>query len=145
MCTNKLSEDSHVVRYVKPTEILDDGSVDGSAFRLKPNETGLSVNWLDFFIGMTKSQQLDEVRRLIRLTMSRNGRLAELNVDHTRLFVRQYASLNFVNKPLEAEDNYEADPSHSEIEGLPEVDSSMAALVGDMIAECITTNYSAVT
>lgn len=145
MCANKLPDDSHVVRYVKPTDILDDGSVDGSAFRLKPNETGLSVNWLDFFVGMTKSQQLDEVRRLARLTMRRNGRLAELDVDHTRHFVREYASLHFINKPLEAESNYEADSSHSEIEGLPDVDSPMAALVGDMIAECIITSYPAVT
>ena len=38
-----------VVRYVKPSMILADGSPDGSDLRLRPcrpDEKGLSVNWL---------------------------------------------------------------------------------------------------
>ena len=41
-----------IVRYVKPSAIQEDGTPDGSDFRLrstKPDETGLSVNWLGAF------------------------------------------------------------------------------------------------
>ena len=144
MSTNDLPADSKVVRYIKPTQILDDGSVDGSAFLLKPNETGLSVNWFEVFSGLSKDQQLDEVRRLSRLEMRKTGCLAEISVGKTKQHVSSKSSLRFIHKPLEAEEDYEADPSHSEIEGLPDVDSSIAALVGDMIAECIITSYPAV-
>ena len=44
-----LPADDQIVRYVKPSMILEDGTADGSAFCLRtsrPDETGLSVNWL---------------------------------------------------------------------------------------------------
>ena len=69
MNENDLPDDAHVVHYVKPTSIHDDGSVDGSEFCLRPSDKGLSVNWLEYFSDLTKAQQLDEVRRLSRLTM----------------------------------------------------------------------------
>ena len=42
-----LPSGDHIVRYVKPSMIQEDGSADGSDFRLRsmrPGETGLSVN-----------------------------------------------------------------------------------------------------
>ena len=69
-------------RYVKPTMIEADGSADGADFMLRatrPEETGLSVNWLEAF-GRDKAGQLNEVRRLIRLRVRPSGRFAELNV-----------------------------------------------------------------
>ena len=80
---NDLPADDHVVRYVKPSMILEDGVVDGSDFRVRavrPDETGLSVNWLEAFPGK-KEHRLNEVRRLFRLRVRPNGRFAELNVD----------------------------------------------------------------
>ena len=140
-----LPDKDHVVRYVKPTHILDDGKLNCSAFQLRKMETGLSVNWLDHFKDRTKSQQLDEIRPLIRLKMSRNGCLAELNVGATREHVSQRLDeLRFIHRPLEADDKYEADPSHSEIVGLPLEDPPEAELVGDMIAECVLETYPAV-
>ena len=48
MIGDELPDDAHVVRYVKSSWISDeDGSIDGEAFRLKSNESGLSVNWLN--------------------------------------------------------------------------------------------------
>ena len=70
--------------------------------------------------------------------MSRNGRLAELNVGVAKQRVGpRLDTLRFVHAPLIAESGYEADPSHSEIIGLPSENSPQAALIGDMIAECI--------
>ena len=79
MTGDVLPDDANIVRYVRPSHI-DGEIVDGSAFRLRANESGLSVHWLEIFQCLAKTEQLDEVRRLSRLSMSRNGRLAELNV-----------------------------------------------------------------
>ena len=145
MNENDLPDDAHVVHYVKFTDRHEDGSVDGSAFRLRPSDKGLSVNWLEYFSDLTKSQQLDEVRRLSRLTMRRSGRLAELGVGPTKQHDSgELTALRFVHKPLAAGNGYEADPSHSEIIGLPQGDSPQAALIGDLIAECIQAIHPAI-
>ncbi len=140
-----LPNDDHVVRYAKPTSVREDGSVDGSEFRLRPSDKGLSVNWLDYYQGIDKSQQLDKVRQSSRLTMRPNGRLAELNVGVTKRYVQvRQNTLRFVHVPLAAEGVYQPDPSHGEISGLPPGDSPEAALIGDMIAECIETIHPAI-
>lgn len=138
MIGDELPDDAHVVRYVKSSWISDeDDSIDGEAFRLKPNESGLSVNWLEWFGNCTKAQQLNEVRRRCRLEMRKSGCLAELNVGVTKQHVLKHTALNFIHKPLPAEGNYEAGPSHSELAGLPPRDTLAAAMLGDMIAECV--------
>lgn len=129
-----LPDESHVVRYAAPRHIHDDGSVDGYIFRLRPQESGLSVNWLEYFSSLTKPQQLEQVRQISRLNLRRNGRLAELSVDLAR---QELLNLAFLHRPLEATDQYLADPSHSEIIGLPPGDSPQAALIGDMIAALV--------
>ena len=146
MTGTDLPDDDHVVRYAKPTTVREDGSVDGSAFRLRPSDKGLSVNWLDYYQRLNKSQQLDKVRRSSRLVMRRNGRLAELNIGVTKRHVHaSLKSLRFIHAPLAAEGDYQPDPSHSEIRGLPPGDSPEAALIGDMIAECVQTIHPAIT
>lgn len=146
MTNTDLPDDDHVVRYAKPTTVREDGSVDGSAFRLRPSDKGLSVNWLDYYQRLNKSQQLDKVRRSSRLEMRRNGRLAELNIGVTkRLVDARLKSLRFIHAPLAAEGDYQPDPSHSEIRGLPPGDSPEAALIGDMIAESVQTIHPAIT
>lgn len=143
MTGDDLPGDSHVVRYAKPT-LIDSGKVNGAAFRLRESERGLSVHWLECFDGLAKPQQLDEVRRLCRLRISRKGQFAELNVDETKQHVReQLDGVRFVHKPLDVDDNYEADPSHSEIVGLPPWKSPLGALIGDMIAECVKDTHPA--
>ena len=133
-----LPDSDHVVRYAGFTDILDDGTLNCSAFQLRKGETGLSVYWLEYFEDRTKSQQLEEIRPLIRLKRGRKGGLAELNVGETREHIsNRLDELRFINVPLLADEKYEADPSHSEIMGLPPKDSPEAELIGDMIAECV--------
>ena len=70
--------------------------------------------------------------------MSRNGRLAELSVGETiRHIGDMLDSPRIVHVPLETTEHYEADPSHSELIGLPDGESPEAALIGDMIAELV--------
>ena len=142
----ELPDDNHVVRYAKPTSVYEDGSVDGSEFRLRRNDAGLSVNWLECVQGLDKSQQLDKVRRLSRLTMRPKGRLAELNIGATKRHVgARLETLRFIHVPLAAEGEYQPDPSHAEITGLPPGDTPEATLIGDMIAECIEAIHPAIT
>ncbi len=137
-----LPPEDHIVRYVKPSMIQENGVADGSDFRLRParpDEKGLSVNWLEVF-GSGKAHQFNEVRRLCssRMSLSQNGRFAELNVGTLlRVVSEELDTLRIIHDPLEAEQNYEADPSHSEVSGLPPGESEQAMLVGDLIAECV--------
>jgi len=143
-----LPDAAHVVRYVKPTDVRDGGKIAGAAFCLRawrPDDTSLSVNWLECFDNLTNEQQVAEVRRLSRLTMRERGRLAELNVGATKEHLRsRLDSVRFVNTPLAKEGTHEADPSHSEVTALPSADSPEAELIGDMIAQTITTIYPAI-
>lgn len=148
MTGENLPDEHHVVRYAKPSSIRTDGKVDGSVFCLRsqrPQETGFSVNWLEYYNDLTKDEQLAEIRRLSRLKTRKSGRLAELNVGATKQHLSsELSNLSFIHKPLNAEGEYDADPSHSEIEGLPPGDSDYAAIIGDMIAHCIVATHPAV-
>ena len=147
MIGDNLPNEDHVVRYVKPTSIRTNGKVDGSVFCLRwhrLDDTGLSINWLECFKDLTKAGQLAEVRRLARLVMRKRGCLAELNVGETKQHVgNELDTINFYHMPLNSDGKFEADPSHSEIMGLPPGNSDQAALIGDMIAECIKNTHPA--
>ena len=138
MTGGDLPDGDHIVRYVKPT-LIEDDVVDGSAFLLRMSEDGLSVNWLEAFEG-DKHTQLHEVRRLSRLKLAKNGQFAQLNVGNTKRHVSENAEemgVGIAGAALGPLDDFEADPSHAKITGLPSGDSDEAMLIGDLIAECV--------
>ena len=138
-----LPANDHIVHYVKPSMILEDGSLNGSEFRLRhtdPDVAGLSVNWLEI-LGQGKIQQLVEVRRLCRLTRRTTGRFAELSCTQ---FARKKDAVRIVHDPLPAQGQWDDDPSHSEIKGLPPGESDHAMLIGDLIAQHVVEMDSAV-
>jgi len=141
-----LPADDHIVRYVKPSMIQEDGTADGSDFRLRPDrpdEEGLSVNWLEAF-PPGKSRQLNEIRRLCRLRLRPNERLAEMNVGKIMSEVAaELDTLHIVHDPLEATEEFDADPSHAEIRGLPPGAADHAAVGGDPIVECVVDMHPA--
>ncbi len=143
MSGDDLPNDSHVVRYVKPS-LIDDEIVDGSAFVLRDNENGLSVNWLEAFGVGDQFIQLNKVRRVCRLKRSRNGRFAKLNVGETKRCVLAWAKeagffvdLCITEEPLARTAKFEADPSHAVITGVPPSSDDVAMVVGDLIADCL--------
>lgn len=141
-----LPDDNHVVRYVKPTHLRKkDGKATGAAFCLRADETGLSVNWLEYFHEYSKNEQLAEVRRLSWLNMNKNGRLAELHIATTKLCVRtELEEIGFIHSPRPEDDTHKADPSHCEITGLPLDNSPESEMIGDMIAKSVQTTYPTV-
>ena len=111
---DELPGEDNVVRYASPRLILSDGTVDGAAFRLRDGESSLSVNWLDHFQMLTKSQQLEEVRRLIHMQLKPRGTFAELIVGITQEYASQSRiDLRFIHRPRAADRDRQADPSHA--------------------------------
>ncbi len=138
-----LPDEDRIVRYRSATRIVD-GIADGSGFCLGRAETGLSVNWLEI-LASEGADPLSEVRRLSRLRSRRSGRFAELEVGNVLHSVNEeLETLRIVHDPLEAAEGFAADPSHSQITGLPPANTDEALLVGDMIAECVTAMHPAI-
>ena len=143
MTGNELPDDGHVVRYVRPS-LVEDETVDGSAFVLRKGEATLSVNWLEAFGGDDQHHQLGEVRRLFRLQLARTGRFAKLNIGETKRHVVEDseeigvpAEIGVSAAPLNPVDEFAADPSHAVVTALPPGGSDEALLIGDLIAECV--------
>ncbi len=149
MTAESLLEAHHVVRYIKPSFIRSDGTVDGSTFVLRKGDSGISVNWLEFFKDSDASESVGRIRKLMRLELRKNGRFAKLSVGETKSHVFNettkmgtVVSLEFVKKPLVATTKYEADLSHAEIVGVPnefgsELAIDRAMFVGQLIARCV--------
>lgn len=143
MTGNDIPDGDNVVRYIGGS-FIEDGHVIANAFFLAPGRDGLSVNWIECFSGLSKPGQLSEIRRLSRLTMGINGRLAEMNVGTVKDYVRsKWREIRIINTPLDATGIYDADPSHGDIIGLPPAGSLQSALVGDLLAECINALHPA--
>ena len=131
----------NVVRYLGGSKI-DGNVVLGEGFRLPeedPTRDKLSINWLDYFEGLSKEEQIAEVRSLSTLKVRPKGRWVELNVGKTRDHLRnELEALRFANSPTCH------DPSHGDIEGLPGAESPMSSLVGDLIAQCVQALHLAI-
>jgi len=143
-----LPDVDHVVRYVKPSSIGEDGSINGSEFRLRParpDDRGVSVSWMEFY-DPPPDKQIVAIRSRARLTINKNGCYARVNVGRVRYHLQTEAqvSVTFVHDPLPAEQQKIEDCAHSLICGLPTGDSPEAEEVGDLIAQCVDEKYAAI-
>ena len=143
MIDDEIPDQDHVLRYVKPS-LLDGTHVDGGAFVLREAEIGLSVNWLEIFEDDDHTDPVNEIRRLSRISLASTGKFAKLNVRQTKQYVSAAAGeagisldLSVLEAPLAGTPDFEPDPSHAEIHGLPNYADDAAMLVGDLLAECI--------
>ena len=142
-----LSTDDHIVRYIKPSLLGEDGKADGVNFSLRgsqPDETGLSVNWREVF-GLERSHQLNEVRRLCRLNLRQNGRFAELNIGTViRTLSQELDTIQVIHDPLDVANGFEADPSHAEVIGLPRDNTDRMMVIGDLFVQCVLEMHPAI-
>lgn len=143
MIGDEIPDQDHVLRYVKPS-LIDGTDVDGGAFLLREAETGLSVNWLEIFENAGLTDPVSEIRRLSRISLASTAKFAKLNVGQTRQYVSHAAheagisvNLTVLEDPLPGTPDFEPDPSHAEIHGLPDYAEDAVMLVGDLFAECI--------
>ena len=141
MTCGNVPDCDHITHYVKRTKILDDDSVDGSAFRESAlDDDGLSVNWLEYFIDGNESERLYAVACKIQQETRHNGRFAEMKI---RDVVRRLAARNHVSNvkhdPQGAKNGHGPDPSHCLIQGLPTHDPEEIKVVADAISDCVRT------
>lgn len=144
--TPRIIHDSdNLVRYLGEM-MFRTGELDGAAFSLRPGEEGLSVNLLDPAGGLTKAEQVADVQRSIHLRVGRNSRFAELNAGQIRQrLAAALPGLGIVHRPARPSARFPwPDPSHSEIQGLPQPGSAQYELVGDMLARCVSRLHPAI-
>lgn len=133
----------HVSRLCGGSHVREDGTISATAFRLRPGESYLSVNWLEHLGLLTRQAEVGEVWRVLstKRKIGATARLAVLNVGAARASVAQHSydlrNLSFRHEP-EMELSAPVDPSHSGIHGLLEDDN----LVADLLAKAVTESHS---
>ena len=137
-CGNVPAHD-HVTHYVKPSKVLDDGSIDGSVFRESAlDDDGLSVNWLEYFADKNKNERLNAVALKIQQETKFSGRFAEMNVgDIVECLNVRSCHGSVKHDPQDARNGHDRDPSHCLILGLPARDSEENKRAADAIADCV--------
>ena len=88
MITDKtLRDDNHIARYCRPRTLDEHKMPAVTAFRPRPNENYLSVNWLECFRTPDLVAAVDRVREVFRnknYEVKPGGRFAVLNVRVTK-------------------------------------------------------------
>ena len=139
MTCGNLPTHDHVTHYVRPSKILDDGSIDGSVFRESTlDDDGISVNWLEYFADKDKSERLCAVALSIQQETKFTGRFAEMNVgDIVECLDARNCPGSVKHDPQEARNGHGPDPSHCLIQGLPTPDSEENKRAADAVADCV--------
>ena len=128
--TEEISDEDHVARYCPKREISENGTPMPDAFKLRENETYLSVNWLEYFGMPTIEANMPYVREDFgrHYKISKNGKFAVLNVGRIKRKVEE--SEKIVHVRHLKEDDY---PSHSSIEEYARVDDSITILLAEIV------------
>jgi len=135
----------HVARYCGGSTIHPDGTVDGSAFRLRKQEgeweNYLSVNWLELLDLPNLQVEIAALQQLFAKKFKKVGataRFATLNCGEVRTHVRSETG-DTRELHVRPEPERPHDPSHSGIYGLRPDDD----LIADLIAEVVQETYPA--
>jgi hypothetical protein len=131
-----------VVRYASPLHV-DNGRVLGAAFVTRTNDPTLSVNRPAVF-GDDVESAMVSVRELSRLKIKATGRYAEIPVEEIIGALSDVQVLQILEDALDATPDFQADPSHALIVGLPNDNGPMAELCGDIIAQKISRVHLAI-
>lgn len=136
-----IPDTDHVSRLCGATKCDEEGRPLGAAFMLRPNETFLSVNWLEHTGPSSRAKQLDIVRKHLTnkgMNLTKKGRLAVVHLGTTFDLVEKGTPdgrrLTAYHEP-----ELPHDPSHSGIFGYREDDD----LIADLIAEAVSEHYAA--
>jgi hypothetical protein len=148
---DRLPPEHHVLRYIRKKDVDKETNViNGSGFLGRPGEDAPSHNWIECF-DPPLTNQMAEIRVRKRLRYEKRGKLVRLNVSGTERHILEAlgavsaTAVQFVHHPLEAEDSFRADPSHSLANGVPPVDAGPEAeMIGDLFLDCILETFDVV-
>jgi hypothetical protein len=133
-------DDHHVTRLCGGSHIRENGTIAATAFKPRPGETYLSVNWLEVLGLPDRTAEIAEVRRVLgnKRKIGPTARLAVLNVGHVSDVVKRESNNRIelvVRHEPENEPGRPSDPSHSGIYGVPEDDITIPELIIAAIAD----------
>lgn len=126
----------HVARFCPKKHIAPDGRVTGEAFRLRDEEAGLSVNWLERIHDASNTEAINQLKLIFRekFTVKRSDWFAKLcvgrSVDYVLEKTREKTLMQFRHMP-ESDD-----ASHSEIYDLRSCDRVVSHLLAESVIEC---------
>ena len=127
----------HIARYVPPSRIATDGRITGAAFELKEKpgrlEEHLSANWLEYLRLSHRTTEMAELCHVLRqdLTLSKNGRIAVLQVEQVKKHVRSESGR--VLRIIHLEKQH--DPSYSGIFEMSPEHMMIAELIAQVVLE----------
>jgi len=134
-----LPEEDHLSRYCRKQYCVGD-RITGAAFKLRPTEQYLSVNWLELLCQPNRDKEVTEIRRVLakKLKLHKRDRIAigKISAVISHIF-RQSADSRRLAIIHEPEPD---DPSHSGIYGLSAEDDLM---YGELLAEVFEQVYPA--
>ncbi|MBW2680969.1 MAG: hypothetical protein JRD01_09550 [Deltaproteobacteria bacterium] len=129
---DQIPDPDHIARLCQPKHVPD-GQIQASAFMLKSDEEGLSVNWLEFLECSSRDHEIAKIRNVYSLKFNRIGAratIAVINVGEVRERVltesEDRRNLEVLHDPKE---DGPPDPSHSEIYNLTQDDELIAELI----------------
>jgi hypothetical protein len=133
----------HVARHCKGTQLKEDGTVSGTAFRLRAGRDDyLSVNWLEFLVGQDRVLQMAALRDAYRVKvfdLRATARFAVVNVGEIRDHVRERSedarALRVLHEPFNKAEHGFDDPSHAGIFGYSPDDDLIADLIAQVVRE----------
>jgi hypothetical protein len=138
LLSDELPPDHHIFRYIGGGSIHDD-FIEPAAFRRKTKggrmETGLSVNWFEWFGTATPQDAVQPLREVLvkkRFGVGVTSRFALLNVANAKASAAKYASVSIV------QDKQPDDDSHSLVTGYAE---ALNDQVAEQLQKAMITSY----
>ncbi len=140
-------DQDHIARHCKGSQIRDDGTASGAAFRLRPGKDDyLSVNWLELLSADDRDEQIAALRDAFRakgFDLRATARFAVSNVGEMRKEVREKSgdgrALHVRHEPFNKAEHGVDDSSHAGISGYTPDDD----MVADLIAQAFRALYPA--
>jgi len=141
--TEPISDDHHVLRVCKGTNLRPEDRSPGPGAFICNDLDGISCNWLEYFQGDLASR-LSQVRAIVaaRRTVRSTHVFAMLNVGTARARALEVMSLalSVLKDPLPPEGGKPEDPSHALIEQVAE---AAREALGGVLASCVCHTASA--
>ena len=135
---DKIPGQNNVARFCRPWQ-APDGHVEATAFMVRPDESSLSVNWLEFLKCSNREKEIAELRKIysLKFTVGSRARIAILNVGEVCEKVLKESpdgrNLEILHDP-EFTEKY-SDQSHSGIYNLRYDDELIAELLLETVRE----------
>jgi len=109
---DRVPDTDHISRYCGGAQILPDGRISGTAFRLRELEQYLSVNWLEYLGLGDRDSEIAEVRRVLVAKGRNLGTTARLAVLNAGVLREHVASASADHRVLDI--LHEPEPNDSE-------------------------------